>query len=84
MRRYFSSLFLFRDINMTRRTVKEWIGKTADSKPPPTVRLRILKTHDGHCRLSGIKIRPGDAWDCDHVKPLWDGGENREVAPVAA
>ncbi len=69
---------------MTRRTVKEWIGKTADSMPPPRVRLRIFRTHDGRCHLSDIKIRPGDAWDCDHVRALWDGGENREsnLAPA--
>jgi len=66
------------------RTVKEWRGKTDNSMPPPSVRLRIFKAHEGRCHLSGVKIRPGDKWDCDHLKALWDGGENREsnLAPA--
>lgn len=66
------------------RSTKEWMGKTDDAMPPPSVRLRVFKRHDGRCHLSGRKIRPGDAWDLDHVKPLWDGGENREsnMAPA--
>lgn len=60
------------------RTVKEWIGKTDDSVPPPTVRLRILLDSDRKCYLSGQTIRPGDEWHLEHVKPIWAGGENRE------
>ncbi|WP_342711546.1 HNH endonuclease signature motif containing protein [Bradyrhizobium sp. B124] len=66
------------------RTVAEWIGKTDDSRPPPHVRLRIFESFGGICHFSGIKIRPGDHWDVDHVKALINGGENREsnMAPI--
>jgi 5-methylcytosine-specific restriction endonuclease McrA len=60
------------------RTVEEWVGKDADSRPPTSVRLRIFARHDGRCHISGVKIQPGDAWDVEHIKPLWQAqpGEN--------
>lgn len=61
------------------RSVVEWIGKTDDSVPPPHVRLRIFRDRDGVCHLTKTKIKVGDEWDCDHVKALEDGGENRET-----
>ena len=66
------------------RKVKEWIGKTDDTMPPPSVRLRIFEKHGGRCRLTDKKILAGDKWDLDHIVPLADGGENREsnLAPV--
>lgn len=66
------------------RRTKEWIGRTDDSRPPPNVRLRIFLRHDGVCHLSGRKINPGEPWDLEHVKAIWDGGENREsnLAPA--
>lgn len=66
------------------RSVPEWIGKTPDSAIPPRVRLRVFEAHGGKCYLSGIKIRPGDAWECDHVIAIINGGENREgnLAPA--
>lgn len=60
------------------RTVKEWIGKTDDSKPPPSVRARIFLTHKGICHISKRPIGPADKWECEHVKAIWEGGENRE------
>ena len=60
------------------RSVPEWIGRTDDTMPPPLVKLRIFETHGGRCYLCTRKIMVGDAWDADHVKPIWDGGENRE------
>jgi len=68
----------------TARSVPEWIGKTPDSRPPPHVRVRIFTKHGGRCHWSGILIRPGDAWDVDHVIALINGGENREsnMAPI--
>lgn len=60
------------------RTRPEWIGRTDDAMPPPTVRLRILLAHDGRCAECRNKIVAGKPWQLDHVKPLWDGGENRE------
>lgn len=66
------------------RKVEEWIGKDADSKPPPTVKLRIFDRHHGRCYLTGRKIRPGDKWELEHVKALRNGGQNREsnMAPA--
>ena len=66
------------------RTVPEWIGKTDDTRPPTSVRLRVFEAHGGRCYLSGRKIMPGDSWDLDHVKALINGGENREsnLAPA--
>lgn len=66
------------------RTVKEWIGKTADTPVPARVKLRVWLKHNGICHLSGRKIRPGDPWDVDHVKAIINGGENREsnLAPA--
>jgi 5-methylcytosine-specific restriction endonuclease McrA len=60
------------------RSVTEWIGRTPDSRPPKTVRLRIFDRDNGVCYLTGVKIKPGDDWDVEHVKRLEDGGENRE------
>lgn len=66
------------------RAVPEWIGKTPDTPIPPRVKDRVFLAHGGRCHLSGRKIMPGDAWDCDHVLALINGGENREsnLAPA--
>jgi 5-methylcytosine-specific restriction enzyme A len=66
------------------RSVREWIGKTPDSRPPDHVRVRIFDRYDGRCHWSGIMIRPGDDWDVDHVVALINNGENREsnMAPI--
>jgi hypothetical protein len=59
---------------MTGRKVKEWIGKTPDSKVPPRVRLRIWEREHGICHLSGRKILSGEPWDLDHKIALANGG----------
>ena len=66
------------------RSVEEWIGKTHDTPIPPRVRLRVYERHSGVCYVSGRKIRPGEAWDVDHIIPLINGGEHRErnLAPI--
>lgn len=66
------------------RSVAEWVGKTDDAKVPVRVKLRIFERTGGVCHISGAKIRPGDEWDVEHVKPLWLGGEHREsnLAPA--
>lgn len=64
--------------SLTGRAVAEWIGKSADSKPPKSVLDRLFLRQNGRCALSGRKIRPGDTTHADHVKALKDGGENRE------
>lgn len=65
------------------RAVKEWIGKTPNSRPPPTVKARIFLRAKGICHLSGAKIA-GKPWELEHVKALGLGGENRErnLAPA--
>lgn len=52
------------------RSVAEWIGKTPDSRPPTSVRLRVFAKYEGRCYLSGRKIQPGDAWELEHIKPI--------------
>jgi 5-methylcytosine-specific restriction enzyme A len=66
------------------RTVEEWVGKTDDSAIPPRVRLRVFEKYNGVCYLSGVKIRPGDKWEIEHVQALCNGGEHREenMAPA--
>lgn len=66
------------------RSVPEWIGKTDDTPVPHRVKLRVFERHGGICHLSGRKILPGDNWDCDHIKSLKRGGQNREsnLAPA--
>ena len=60
------------------RKVEPWVGKTDDAMPPPRVRLRIFEAFGGRCALTGQEIKPGDAWDLDHIKPLILGGANDE------
>lgn len=66
---------------MTGRTPPEWIGKTADSKIPEHVQLRIWDREGGRCYLTGRKLRAGE-YDFEHVIALanWtgDGHGNRE------
>jgi 5-methylcytosine-specific restriction protein A len=66
------------------RSVEEWIGKDDDTPIPPRVRIRVFEKHAGRCYLSGRKIMPGDAWECDHVLAIINGGQNREsnLAPA--
>lgn len=64
---------------MTGRSVPEWIGATPDTPVPPRVKLRVFEANGGVCYLSKRKIRAGERWDCDHVRALTNGGENRET-----
>lgn len=61
------------------RSVDEWIAKNDDAAIPPRVRLRIFEKFGGICQLSKRKIAAGEAWDLDHIKALWRGGEHRET-----
>lgn len=64
------------------RSVPEWVGRTADSKIPDRVKLRIWDREDGRCYLTGRKIMPADVYDFEHVIAiaLWtgEGHGNRE------
>jgi 5-methylcytosine-specific restriction protein A len=66
-------------ISVHGRKVKEWIGKTLESMPPPSIRARIFDRCDGVCHISKRKIVPGDEWHLDHIKSIRNKGENRET-----
>ncbi|WP_040677950.1 HNH endonuclease [Rhizobium mesoamericanum] len=68
------------------RSVEEWIGRTDDQKVPDRVRIRVLDRYDHKCYLTGQPIRPGDAWEIEHIQALILGGEHREnnLAPALA
>lgn len=66
------------DFELMGRKVPEWIGKTADTKPPKSVLDRLFLRQGGKCALTGRKIRPGDATHADHIVALKDGGTNSE------
>jgi 5-methylcytosine-specific restriction endonuclease McrA len=61
------------------RAVPEWRAASDDAKVPKTVRLRVFERCGGVCHISRRKIRPGEAWELEHVKPLSMGGEHREL-----
>lgn len=52
------------------RAVTEWVGKTADTKIPDRVKLRVFLKYGGKCYLSGIVIRSGMEWDAEHIIAL--------------
>ena len=61
------------------RSTDEWIGRTADTWPPPeAVQFRVLLRQNGKCAVTGHKFRPGDKKQLDHIIEMADGGENRE------
>ncbi len=67
------------------RTVKEWIGKTDDSKVPDRVRQRVFDNAGGICHCCNLPIKvPFETWEADHKIALINGGENREsnLAPA--
>ena len=65
------------------RLVDEWVGRTANSRPPQHVRVRIFDRYEGRCYITGVKLRPGH-WHLDHILALEDGGKNVEsnLAPI--
>lgn len=69
---------------MRTASLKEWVGKTDDSRPPRHVRLRVFEGHGGICYLSKVKIQVGDKWELEHIVAICNGGENREsnMAPA--
>jgi 5-methylcytosine-specific restriction enzyme A len=63
------------------RSLAEWIGLTDDTPVPPRVRLRVFERFGRRCDPvlgCGRLLRPGDAWTCDHVVAVINGGPNRE------
>jgi 5-methylcytosine-specific restriction protein A len=64
-------------MNLDGRSVPEWVGKTPDSRIPPAVQARVFLRFKGVCPECTRKLVPGQ-WQCDHIKALINGGENRE------
>jgi 5-methylcytosine-specific restriction endonuclease McrA len=66
------------------RSVDEWVGKSDDQAVPDRVKVRVFERYNGTCYLSGVKIRPGDKWQVEHIVALANGGEHREsnMAPA--
>ena len=60
------------------RTVKEWVGRTDDSKAPPRVRQRCYDREQGICYLCETPIQAAKGFELDHKKALIKNGENRE------
>lgn len=61
------------------RTLEEWHGRTPDTPVPPRVRIRIFERDKGRCQCGcKVRIRPGMAWQTDHIIAIINGGENRE------
>lgn len=62
------------------RTVTEWIGRTDDSAPPQTVKVRIVLAQSGICACGcGQRLgMTGERIEFDHTTALILGGENRE------
>lgn len=68
------------------RANDEWIAKHDDQKVPDRVRIRVLERYSYKCYLTGREIRPGDAWEIEHIQALILGGQHREtnMAPALA
>ena len=59
------------------RSVDEWFGATDDTRPPPHVRLRVLKSFNERCPKCTRDLSR-NRWDCDHIVALANSGQNRE------
>lgn len=42
-------------------------------------RVRIFDRWSGCCHICGLRIQVGQAWDVEHIKPLWLGGADDET-----
>ena len=42
-------------------------------------RVRVFDSYGGICHICRFRIQVGQAWDCEHIKPLWLGGEDTET-----
>ena len=60
------------------RTVEEWIGDSDDHRPPPRIRARVIDRYRRRCGRCQREILRTEAWVCDHIIALINGGENRE------
>ena len=60
------------------RSTPEWVGKTDDAAIPPRVRLRVLDRAGHRCQKCTKFRVAGEAWGCDHVVAIINGGMNAE------
>ena len=60
------------------RDIQEWIGRTPNTPVPPRVQLRVLLRQSRLCAITGLPKGKGQEFQCDHIKRMKDGGENRE------
>lgn len=60
------------------RSVPEWIGKSDDEEVPDRVKTRIFNRDKWQCQVCTRPLRYGDKPECDHVRAIINGGENRE------
>lgn len=61
------------------RAVPEWVANHDDEAIPTRVKVRVFERCGGRCALTGRKLRPGDAFDYDHIIPLSVGGRHAEL-----
>lgn len=61
------------------RATEEWIGKTANTKVPTRVEVRVFERAGGRCEECTRKLHAGDPRQIDHRIALINGGENRET-----
>lgn len=61
------------------RSVPEWVASHPDQAIPASVKLRVWNRCDGKCALTGRRLRVGDAYDFDHIRPLSMGGQHAET-----
>ena len=60
------------------RTIAYWIATNDDQRIPDRVKLRVFLRADGKCEKCTRKIGSAEAWQCDHVTALINGGQHAE------
>lgn len=63
---------------MRTANLKEWIGKTDDSRIPDYIRVRVMQKAGDKCAKCTRKINEGLKGEVDHIIPLIVGGGHRE------
>jgi 5-methylcytosine-specific restriction protein A len=64
------------------RAVANWVGRNDDAMPTDAVRRRIYARQSGLCACGCTRtmdMNIPNSIDCDHIKPLIDGGLNVEA-----
>lgn len=67
---------------MSRSVANYWVGRTDDAMPTDAVRRRIYARQGGLCACGCTRtmdLNIPNSIDCDHIKPLIDGGLNVEA-----